>query len=62
METITQSQFFNNNKKNKNEKQKPPSDLWLCLGGEEVAQYHVRGWIYATEGLWVDRDGEFHHW
>lgn len=32
------------------------TSIWENLGGEELAKFHPNGWIYVSDGVWVDRD------
>jgi hypothetical protein len=35
--------------------------MWEAFGGEEIAELHPYGWVYVSEGTWVDRNGNFYY-
>lgn len=37
-------------------------DLYEAFGGDEIGQLHPCGWVYVSDGVWVDKNGEFHEW
>lgn len=37
-------------------------DMYEAFGGDEIASMHPMGWVYVSEGVYVDSEGYTHEW
>ena len=49
-------------KQNQKQQQHQDNELWVAFGGEEIAEMHPYGFVYISEGVWVDRYGNYHEY